>query len=98
MTPEDIALVRDVAKRTWAAVERAKAETALQEREADLARLQRIGCVGGVNIVLAPGTPCASGKNGFDHAICAFVSQKASFMQHPNDANMNQVKVKKPSW
>ena len=54
-TPEDIDLVRDVAERTWAAVERAKAETALQEREADLARVQRIGRVGGVNIVVAPG-------------------------------------------
>ena len=54
-TPEDIDLVRDVADRTWAAVERAKAETALQEREADLARVQRIGRVGGVNIVVAPG-------------------------------------------
>ena len=53
-TPEDIDLVRDVADRTWAAVERAKAETALLEREADLARVQRIGRVGGVNIVVAP--------------------------------------------
>ncbi len=54
-TPGDIELVRDVAERTWAAVERAKAETALHDREADLARVQRIGRVGGVNIVVAPG-------------------------------------------
>ena len=53
-TPGDIELVREVAERTWAAVERAKAETALHDREADLARVQRIGRVGGVNIVVAP--------------------------------------------
>jgi PAS domain S-box-containing protein len=32
-TPTEIALIRDVAERTWEAVERARAETALRERE-----------------------------------------------------------------
>jgi PAS domain S-box-containing protein len=35
-TPTEIALVRDVAERTWDAVERARAEAALREREARL--------------------------------------------------------------
>ncbi len=50
-----IDLVREVADRTWAAVERARAEAALREREADLARVQRIGEVGGLDIDVAHG-------------------------------------------
>lgn len=51
----EIDLARDVADRTWAAVERSRAEAALREREADLARVQRIGAVGGLDIDVAHG-------------------------------------------
>lgn len=45
-TPDDIALTRETAERTWAAVERARAEQALREREAQLREAQRIGSFG----------------------------------------------------
>ncbi|MDF3060470.1 MAG: hypothetical protein K0S06_579 [Microvirga sp.] len=52
---EEVALAEDVAERTWAAVERARAEEALREREAELARVQLIGQVGGVYVDLRDG-------------------------------------------
>lgn len=54
-TEGEVELVEEVAERTWAAVERARAEAALREREADLARVQRIGGVGGINIDVVNG-------------------------------------------
>lgn len=48
-------LVGDVGERTWEAVERARAVANLREREADLARVQRIGGVGGLDIDIANG-------------------------------------------
>jgi PAS domain S-box-containing protein len=52
---EEVMLAEDVAERTWAAVERARAEEALREREAELARVQLIGQVGGVYIEFRAG-------------------------------------------
>lgn len=54
-TPREIALIEDVAGRTWEAVERVHAGAALRERESDLARVQRIGEVGGIDIDVAGG-------------------------------------------
>lgn len=54
-TGAEVQILEDVAERTWAAVERARTEAALREREADLARVQRIGEVGGVDIDIAGG-------------------------------------------
>jgi PAS domain S-box-containing protein len=52
---EDISLIREVGERTWDAVQRARAQAALREREADLARVQRIGRVGGLDIDVSGG-------------------------------------------
>lgn len=54
-TAAEVALVEETAERTWAAVERARVEAALRDREADLARVQRIGRVGGLDIDVAGG-------------------------------------------
>lgn len=54
-TDLEVAVVEQVADRTWAAIERARAETALRAREIELARVQRIGQVGGVNIEVTGG-------------------------------------------
>ncbi|ATI79859.1 PAS domain-containing protein [Sphingobium yanoikuyae] len=52
---DEIALARETAERAWAGVQRARAEEALRDREADLARVQRIGEVGGLDIDVARG-------------------------------------------
>ncbi|GGE04646.1 hypothetical protein GCM10011390_24520 [Aureimonas endophytica] len=53
--PAEIELVEEVAARTWTAIERARAEALLRQRELDLARVQRIGEVGGLDIDIANG-------------------------------------------
>ncbi|WP_159999753.1 PAS domain-containing protein [Roseomonas sp. 18066] len=54
-SPAEIALTEETAERTWAALEQARAETALRRREAELARIQRIGGIGGFDIDLGLG-------------------------------------------
>jgi PAS domain S-box-containing protein len=54
-TPDDLALTLEAAERIWAEIERVRTEAALREREADLARVQRIGGVGGLDIDIASG-------------------------------------------
>ena len=54
-TEAEMELTREAAERTWAAVERARTEAELRDREADLARVQRIGRVGGLDIDIAGG-------------------------------------------
>lgn len=54
-TDEEVALVEQVAERLWPALQRARVQGALRERERDLARVQRIGRVGGMNIDVAGG-------------------------------------------
>lgn len=49
-TGEELDLLEETAQRTWAAVERARAEQALRFREAELALVQRIGGIGGIDI------------------------------------------------
>jgi PAS domain S-box-containing protein len=49
-TPTEVAIVTEVADRIWSAVERARAESALRKREQELARVQRIGGVGGFDV------------------------------------------------
>lgn len=56
-TPDDLHLVQEVAERTWSAIERARAEANLRAREADLARVQRIGQVAGLDVDLTSGAP-----------------------------------------
>ncbi|MCC2655168.1 MAG: hypothetical protein K0Q76_276 [Panacagrimonas sp.] len=51
----EVAVVEDVADRIWAALDRARAETALRKRERELARVQRIGGVGGFDIDIVGG-------------------------------------------
>lgn len=46
-------LLEEVAERTWTAIERARTEAALQQRERELARVQEIGQIGGVYIDVA---------------------------------------------
>lgn len=52
-TAMELQILEDVGERTWAAVERAKAEEVLKKREAELARVQQIGQIGGVDIDVA---------------------------------------------
>ena len=52
---QELALVRETAERTWAAVERAHAEQELRRRETQLALVQRIGGVGGLDIDVVDG-------------------------------------------
>jgi signal transduction histidine kinase/transcriptional regulator with GAF, ATPase, and Fis domain/ActR/RegA family two-component response regulator len=47
---QEVALVQETAERTWAAVQRARAEYELRQRETQLALVQRIGGVGGLEI------------------------------------------------
>ncbi|ONG50677.1 hypothetical protein BKE38_17515 [Pseudoroseomonas deserti] len=54
-TPAEIALTEETAERTWAALEQTRAEQALRRREAELARVQRIGGIGGFDIDLRQG-------------------------------------------
>ncbi|MFN8440166.1 MAG: CheR family methyltransferase [Caldilineaceae bacterium] len=51
----DLELMQETADRTWSAVERARAEEQLRQREAELARVQRIGGVGGLAIDVTGG-------------------------------------------
>ncbi|WP_419898798.1 PAS domain-containing protein [Roseomonas sp. USHLN139] len=53
--PAEIALTEETAERIWAALEQARAEQALRRREAELARIQRIGGIGGFDIDLRQG-------------------------------------------
>lgn len=53
----EIALVQETAERTWEAVERGKAEEALRHREQELARVQEIGNIGGVDVDLLNNLP-----------------------------------------
>ena len=52
---DELHLLEEVAERTWVAWERARSETRLREREAELVRVQRIGEVGGISIDVAAG-------------------------------------------
>jgi PAS domain S-box-containing protein len=54
-TAEDVVLVEDAAGRIAVAIEHARAEARLREREADLARAQQTGRVGGVHVDVANG-------------------------------------------
>jgi PAS domain S-box-containing protein len=54
-TAAEIEIGQEIAERLWTAIERARAELALQQREAELARVQRIGGVGGVDVDVAGG-------------------------------------------
>ncbi|MDX2263399.1 MAG: PAS domain-containing protein [Hyphomicrobiales bacterium] len=47
-----IALLQEVSERIFAAVERARAEASLREREAELSRVQKIGGVAGIDVDL----------------------------------------------
>lgn len=52
---DEIELLTEVSERLFFRVESARAEAALRERESDLARVQRIGEVGGLNIDVVRG-------------------------------------------
>jgi signal transduction histidine kinase len=52
---QEVALVQETAERTWAAVQRARAEQELRQRETQLALVQRIGGVGGLDIDVVDG-------------------------------------------
>jgi signal transduction histidine kinase/PAS domain-containing protein/ActR/RegA family two-component response regulator len=52
---QEVALVQETAERTWAAVQRARAEHELRQRETQLALVQRIGGVGGLDIDMRDG-------------------------------------------
>lgn len=54
-TPHEISIVQEVVECVWSAAERAHAETTLRQRETELARVQRIGEVGGIDIDIAGG-------------------------------------------
>lgn len=47
---DEINLLHELASRIWARLEKARAEEALQQREQELARVQEIGKVGGVDV------------------------------------------------
>jgi signal transduction histidine kinase/ActR/RegA family two-component response regulator len=52
---QEVALVQETAERTWAAVQRARAEKELRERETQLALVQHIGGVAGLDIDVSNG-------------------------------------------
>ncbi|MBY0611430.1 MAG: PAS domain-containing protein [Beijerinckiaceae bacterium] len=54
-TSQDVALIEDVAERVSSAIERAHAEQKLKLREAELARVQEISNVGGIDVDVASG-------------------------------------------
>lgn len=51
----ELELMQETADRTWAAVESARAEVRLRQREAELAQVQQIGGVGGLDIDITNG-------------------------------------------
>ncbi|MGX9962564.1 PAS domain-containing protein [Roseomonas sp. F4] len=54
-TPQEVALVLEVAERLWSALRRRRAEAALRTSEARLRRVQQVGRVGGFEIDLRTG-------------------------------------------
>lgn len=68
-TTNDLLLVKEAAERIWSAMERAQSEVALRAREADLARVQRIGGIGGIDIDVAGGLRARRSPEYLKHGL-----------------------------
>jgi PAS domain S-box-containing protein len=86
---EEVAIAEETCARLWSAVQRAGAEAALREREAQLRRVQRIGRVGGFEIDLLTGENHRSAEYMGLHGILprAAIEQHEDWVRrlHPED-------------
>ncbi|HEX2554630.1 MAG TPA: PAS domain S-box protein [Microvirga sp.] len=98
--PDEIALAREVAERTWAAVERARAETALRASEERLRQVQDAAGIGSFDFDRATGIAVASPQYltlyGLDESWGnTFSYEKWISLVHPQDRTLIEAETRR---